>query len=117
MPHIVHHHHHHPAPFPSDVVPPIPPRTRTRPRSNSITTVVQPLAAAAAPSTRKTHVFRLDELPTPEQEWQLLENIGDGTYGEVFRVNFQQLSETETNHCGCSLLGKTHSKSGFLCSC
>jgi hypothetical protein len=31
--------------------------------------------------------FRLDDLPSPDREWQLLENIGDGTYGEVFRVS------------------------------
>jgi hypothetical protein len=30
----------------------------------------------------------LDDLPSPDREWQLLENIGDGTYGEVFRVSY-----------------------------
>ena len=62
---------------PSESVPPIPPRTRTHPRSNSVHRVPP-----------RTTGFRLEELPSPDREWQLLENIGDGTYGEVFRVSF-----------------------------
>lgn len=81
MPHMV---NHPPPPLPLEPVPPIPPRTRSRLRSNSVPR--QP---------PKTQVFSLDELPIPDQEWQLLENIGDGTYGEVFRVSIIEFDARE----------------------
>ncbi len=80
MPHIL---PHYPpsSPPPPEPVPPIPPRTRSRPPSRQQQTI--PLSS----NHSKTIFFRLDELPSPDREWQLFENIGDGTYGEVFRVN------------------------------
>jgi hypothetical protein len=66
-------------------VPPIPPRTRSRPSSR------QRQSIPLAPNHSKTFLFRLDDLTSPDREWQLFENIGDGTYGEVFRVS-QNLS-------------------------
>jgi hypothetical protein len=65
MPHLFYH--------PPEPIPPIPPRTRSRPPSQTI--------LSTTPS-----FFRLNDLPSPDHEWQLFENIGDGTYGEVFRV-------------------------------
>jgi hypothetical protein len=73
MPHLIHHH-------PPEPVPPIPPRTRSRPPSRQQT-------ISLPPNHQKTNFFRLDDLPSPDREWQLFENIGDGTYGEVFRVS------------------------------
>jgi len=63
-------------PPPPEPVPPIPPRTRSRPPSRQQQTIL--------PTTPS--FFRLNDLPSPDHEWQLFENIGDGTYGEVFRV-------------------------------
>ena len=66
---------------PPESVPPIPPRTRSRPPSRQRQTIPLP------PNHAKTSFFRLDDLSSPDREWQLFENIGDGTYGEVFRVS------------------------------
>lgn len=62
-------------------IPPIPPRTRSRPPSRQ-----QPSGLSVVPNQKKTYL-RFDDLSSPDREWQLLENIGDGTYGEVFRVS------------------------------
>jgi hypothetical protein len=64
---------------PLECIPPIPPRTRSRPPSRQ-----QTISVTSKP--QRAFLFRLDELPAPDREWQLFENIGDGTYGEVFRV-------------------------------
>lgn len=84
MPHLINHHHHHlpPSPPPNST-PPIPPRTRSRPPSRQ---QQQQQIIPLTPNHQKKTFFRLDELPSPDREWQLFENIGDGTYGEVFRV-------------------------------
>lgn len=83
MPHI--HHPNHPPPLPSIIepVPPIPPRTRSRPSSRQQQQLLQ---SPSSHQINNHNSFRLDDLPSPDREWQLLENIGDGTYGEVFRV-------------------------------
>ncbi|CAF2375092.1 unnamed protein product [Rotaria sp. Silwood2] len=70
--------HHHPPPEPT---PPIPPRTRSRPPSRQ-----QQQTVSSTSNHQQKNFFRLDDLPSPDREWQLLENIGDGTYGEVFRA-------------------------------
>lgn len=95
MPHLIHHHHHHPPPPPipsTESIPPIPPRTRSRPSSRQ-----QQLPLSQSILVTRNHqnnpnhnYFRLDDLPSPDREWQLLENIGDGTYGEVFRVSYSK---------------------------
>ncbi|CAF1528215.1 unnamed protein product, partial [Adineta steineri] len=83
MPHLL---HHLPPPPPPpqplplaesfDPIPPIPPRTRSRPASQQQT-------AFTTPNHPKTNFLCLDDLPSPDREWQLFENIGDGTDGEV----------------------------------
>jgi hypothetical protein len=79
MPHLL---YHYPPPSPAlEPVPPIPPRTRSRPPSRQQQTIL------STPNHQKGSFFRLDDLPSPDREWQLFENIGDGTYGEVFRVS------------------------------
>ncbi len=100
MPHILHHHHHHPPPPPpppllsTELVPPIPPRSRSRPSSRQQHQPPLPppqsqsiLVTFNRHNSTNHSFFRLDDLPSPDREWQLLENIGDGTYGEVFRVS------------------------------
>ncbi len=85
MPQSSNHHHRHPLPSPPpESVPPIPPRTRSRPPSRQRQTISLPS------NNQKTFFFRLDDLSSPDREWQLFENIGDGTYGEVFRVSYNQ---------------------------
>jgi len=80
MPHLL---YHYPPPSPAlEPVPPIPPRTRSRPPSRQ-----QQQTILSTPNHQKGSFFRLDDLPSPDREWQLFENIGDGTYGEVFRVS------------------------------
>ena len=83
--------HHHPLspPFPStEVVPPIPPRTRSRPPSGNESLQIRSVVVTANQQINNNHSsFRFDDLPSPDREWKLLENIGDGTYGEVFRVS------------------------------
>jgi hypothetical protein len=81
MPHLLHH-YSSPSPPPPEPVPPIPPRTRSRPPSRQQQTI------SLTPNHQKKNFFRLDDLPSPDREWQLFENIGDGTYGEVFRVSY-----------------------------
>ena len=71
---------------PLEATPPIPPRTRSRPPSR------QRRAIPLASNSQKTFCFRLDDLSSPDREWQLFENIGDGTYGEVFRVSARNLT-------------------------
>ncbi|CAF4483567.1 unnamed protein product [Rotaria sp. Silwood1] len=93
MPHLLHaphhHHHHHPIPpLPSaEPIPPIPPRIRSRPSSKQQQSQSQTILVTSS-HQNNTHnsSFRFDDLPSPDREWQLLENIGDGTYGEVFRA-------------------------------
>ena len=86
MPQLLHHHHHPPPPpLPSaEPVPPIPPRTHTRPSSRQ----QQSQSVLITPNQKLNNnhniVFRLDDLPSPDHEWQLLENIGDGTYAKYF---------------------------------
>lgn len=85
MPQLFQHHHYHPPPpEPPEPVPPIPPRTRSRPPSRQ---QQQQPPSSSTSTHQKTSFFRLEDLPSPDREWQLLENIGDGTYGEVFRVS------------------------------
>ena len=86
MPHLLHHLPPPPPPPQSvplaesfEPIPPIPPRTRSRPASQQQT-------AFTTPNHPKSNFLCLDDLPSPDREWQLFENIGDGTYGEVFRV-------------------------------
>ncbi|CAF1008646.1 unnamed protein product [Rotaria sordida] len=94
MPHLLHphhpHHHHHHHPLPSlpsaEPVPPIPPRTRSRPSSRQQSQSQTILLTSSHSNNPNNSSFRFDELPSPDREWQLLENIGDGTYGEVFRA-------------------------------
>jgi hypothetical protein len=95
MPHLLHYHPPPPPILTVEPVPPIPPRTRSRPSSRQ---QQQPLPQSSlsqsiliAPNHQRNHFFRLDDLPSPDREWQLLENIGDGTYGEVFRVSSQKI--------------------------
>ncbi|CAF4990388.1 unnamed protein product, partial [Rotaria socialis] len=74
--------HHHPPPEPT---PPIPPRTRSRPPSRQQQQPPPPppqQPALVTPNHQKINSFRIDDLQSPDREWQLLENIGDGTYGE-----------------------------------
>ena len=33
-----------------------------------------------------SQVIKFDELETPDNQWTLLESIGEGTYGEVFKA-------------------------------
>ncbi len=80
----LHYPHALPSP-PPESVPPIPPRTRSRPPSR------QRQSMPLAPNHPKTFLFRLEDLPSPDREWQLFENIGDGTYGEVFRVSHSKM--------------------------
>ncbi len=80
MPHLLY--HYPPLSSPSEPVPPIPPRTRSRPPSRQQQSTIPPIS-----NHQKTLFFCLDDLPSPDREWQLFENIGDGTYGEVFRVS------------------------------
>ncbi|UJR10380.1 hypothetical protein I4U23_014585 [Adineta vaga] len=68
-----------PPPSPFESTPPIPPRTRSRPASQQQTSII-------TSKHQKTSFLCLDDLPSPDREWQLFENIGDGTYGEVFRA-------------------------------
>ncbi|CAF1653884.1 unnamed protein product [Rotaria magnacalcarata] len=79
--------HHHPPPEPT---PPIPPRTRSRPPSRQQQQPPPPppsqQPALLTLNHQTTNAFRIDDLQSPDREWQLLENIGDGTYGEVFRA-------------------------------
>lgn len=71
----------------AEPVPPIPPRTPSRPPSRQQSqSILVPVNPATRPQNNSNY-FRLDDLPAPDREWQLLENIGDGTYGEVFRVS------------------------------
>ncbi|CAF1580482.1 unnamed protein product [Adineta ricciae] len=69
-----------------DPVPPIPPRTHSRPSSRQNTQSILVTTNHQTNNKNNSSVFRLDDLPAPDREWQLLENIGDGTYGEVFRA-------------------------------
>jgi hypothetical protein len=79
MSHLIQHHHQ---PITSSLIvrestPPIPPRTH-------------PCQSILVKSDQHESIqvsFRLNDLPSPDHEWQLLENIGDGTYGEVFHVS------------------------------
>lgn len=93
MPHLLHH-HPPPPPIPFfESTPPIPPRTRSRPSSRQqlqpSLPPSQPILLTPNHQLNNSHsFFRLDDLPSPDREWQLLENIGDGTYGEVFRVSY-----------------------------
>ncbi len=89
MPHLLHH-HPPPPPIPSfESIPPIPPRTRSRPSSRQQHLHSQSILLTSHHQTNNNYnCFRLDDLPSPDREWQLLENIGDGTYGEVFRVSY-----------------------------
>ncbi|CAF0769334.1 unnamed protein product [Didymodactylos carnosus] len=61
-------------------VPPIPPRSRHPSRQEQTTLSHQ------QKTTKTRNFLKLDELPSPAREWQLLEYISDGTYGEVFRA-------------------------------
>ena len=72
-----------------DPVPPIPPRTHSRPSSRQHTQSNLVSTNHQTNNKNNSSVFRLDDLPAPDREWQLLENIGDGTYGEVFRVSYR----------------------------
>ncbi len=92
MPHLLHHHPSPPSSLPTiDPIPPIPPRTRSRPSSRQQQqqqSHSQSILLTSNHQTNNNHnFFRLDDLPSPDREWELLENIGDGTYGEVFRVS------------------------------
>lgn len=79
--------HYLPPSPPVETIPPIPPRTRSRPPSRQQTLPpVVPKQQQQQQQPSKTFLFRIDDLPSPDREWQLFENIGDGTYGEVFRV-------------------------------
>ena len=73
-----------------EVTPPIPPRTYSRLSIDqqllSPLSILNPLEKSD-PMNSTHSFFRLEDLPSPDQEWQLLENIGDGTYGEVFHVS------------------------------
>ncbi|CAF2938413.1 unnamed protein product [Rotaria sp. Silwood2] len=91
MPHLLHPHshpHHPPLPLPStEPIPPIPPRTYSRPSSRQQQSQSQTiLVTSSHQNNTNNSSFRFDDLPSPDREWQLLENIGDGTYGEVFRA-------------------------------
>ena len=72
-----------------DPIPPIPPRTPSRPSSRQHTQSILVSANHQTNNKNNSSVLRLDDLPAPDREWQLLENIGDGTYGEVFRVSYR----------------------------
>ncbi|CAF3934467.1 unnamed protein product, partial [Adineta steineri] len=88
MPHLL---HHPPPPPPPSIpppplpesllpIPPIPPRTRSRASSQQQTIIL------TSNHQQQPSFFRLDELPSPDREWQLFENIGDGTYGEAKNI-------------------------------
>jgi hypothetical protein len=89
---------------PPESIPPIPPRTRSRPPSRQRQTIPLP------PNHSKTFFFRLDDLTSPDREWQLFENIGDGTYGEVFRVSSVKCTFLVII---IACLGEKYSQSGF----
>jgi myosin-3 len=36
--------------------------------------------------SKYSQVIKFDELESPDAEWKLLESIGEGTYGEVFKA-------------------------------
>lgn len=113
MPHILHHHYPPPPPLLSaESVPPIPPRCRSRPSSRQQYQQPQTILTTRAQQNHPNHnFFRLDDLPSPDREWQLLENIGDGTYGEVFRVSSSRGNNSDIDrHFD---LGTQYSKSGF----
>lgn len=105
MPHLLHHLPPPPPPLGGsfEPIPPIPPRTRSRPASQQQTVLT-------TPTHPKTNFLRLDDLPSPDREWQLFENIGDGTYGEVFRVTRLIVLVLNNNFL---LLGKKYSSSGL----
>ncbi|CAF3490687.1 unnamed protein product [Adineta steineri] len=91
MPQLIHHHHHPLSPplSSAEPVPPIPPRLHSRPSSKQHQS--QSILIAANQqinnnNNNNNNFFRLDDLPSPDREWQLLENIGDGTYGEAKNI-------------------------------
>jgi myosin-3 len=38
------------------------------------------------PYSQYSNIIKFDELKSPDNEWELLESIGEGTYGEVFKA-------------------------------
>lgn len=42
------------------------------------------------PYSQYSQVIKFDELPAPENQWELIESIGEGTYGEVFKARNKQ---------------------------
>ena len=101
MPHLIQSHRASTPPSVTmELIPPIPPRTHLNLLSGQQQQLL-PSAVATPPHPTTSHTgrmfFRLDDLPAPDREWQLLENIGDGTYGEVFHVSFLTSSTGEMN--------------------
>jgi hypothetical protein len=79
------------SPASEEPIPPIPPRPQTRPRCDhraNIGLLATPDRSNGHPHCDRSFI-QLEDLPSPDREWQLLENIGDGTYGEVFHVSIR----------------------------
>lgn len=90
MPHVIQTHRPSTPPLASmELIPPIPPRTHLNLLSEHQQRGQSAVAMPPHPMIIHSNsmFFRLDDLPSPDREWQLLENIGDGTYGEVFHVS------------------------------
>ena len=45
------------------------------------------------PYSQYSSLIKFDELRSPDAEWELLESIGEGTYGEVFKVRHKKTGE------------------------
>jgi myosin-3 len=45
------------------------------------------------PYSQFNSLIKFDELKSPDYEWELLESIGEGTYGEVFKVRHKKSGE------------------------
>lgn len=91
MPQLIYHQRPVIGPFDlAEPMPPVPPRVHSRltvdqPRHSPLS-ILNQLDPTIHMSSNHSFL-RLDDLPSPDREWQLLENIGDGTYGEVFHVS------------------------------
>jgi myosin-3 len=48
---------------------------------------------AYKPYSQFSQIIKFDELKSPDREWTLLESIGEGTYGEVFKARNLQTNQ------------------------
>lgn len=45
------------------------------------------------PYSQYSQIIKFDELQSPDNQWELLESIGEGTYGEVFKARNMQTGQ------------------------